>query len=428
MSLENLTTVNKYLTEKVTSNVVQQTINNPGNSGTNTTSNAWQISNVTTNTYDLVDENGNPKTYSSPPIVRAKWSNDNGATWYEVATGIPYSFNLNGSGSGGTFTQRTPNNSAACTVGVSTSQIQIRTANGLHGNVALNTGTLQYTWTGTPQTFLVKYVTLEPTPDNIVVSSKNTIPINKVLKTGTANFSGSVPTVATFQQLIDIDYEPEFFSIEFDVIGHDYDPSISYGIPNDTYTHSNGIGYTFITSGADSNSIFMSGGIVSGDSPKFLLTAFVTNGSTATTTTNFSVRYRIIDLGVKQVINNSDMSKLALSSVGNSPSREFSINTSTGGSANTSSNYANSFGGYPFVDFYFDCANDGFYWRNGYRQDAIAFYSPSFGSDTSPKALMYTSPSNISAFWLSGWDSSTASSISPSGRVLRYIDYGDYTA
>lgn len=421
MRLENLTTVSSYKTEKVTSNVVQQSIVNTPPSGVNDGSGAWQFPNLVNNSYNLTDEDNNTRTYTQPPLFRCKWSIDGGAVWYDSGTQIPYTYTLNWTGTPPLPPpQILPATRASCTLGVNNSQMFVRTASNYHGDVAFNIDTFNATWTGISQTFLIRYVTLEPANDNIVVSSKNTIPMNKIMASGTANFSGSVPSFAIFTQDIDIDYEPEFFAVELDVVGHVFDPMTGNHIPNNVFLHDST--YPFIVPAEPTNLIFVSGGIVSGGSPKLRINAMVGNGTIFGTTASFSVRYRIIDLGVKQQINGSNMNNLALSNVANSPSRGFTVQTATGGTEYTTTSLSNPYSGIPFVDYYFDSNNDGVYWKNGYRQD-----NADFGAigDTTPKATIYTSASNATALWIPGFSTVTGS-VSPSGRGLRYVVYGDY--
>lgn len=421
MKLENLTTVSSYKTEKVTSNVVQQSIVNTPPSGVNDGSGAWQFPNLVNNSYNLTDEDNNTRTYTQPPLFRCKWSIDGGAVWYDSGTDIPYTYTLNFTGTPPLPpSQRIPATRAACTMGVNNSQLFVRTSSNYHSDVSLNLDTFNATWTGIAQTFLIRYVTLEPTNDNIVVSSKNTIPMNKIMASGTANFSGSVPSVAIFTQDIDIDYEPEFFAIEFNVLNHVFDPGAGMHIPNDVFTHDSKNAFTVASE--PTNLIFVSGGIVSGGSPKLRINAMVSNGSTATTSASFSVRYRIIDLSVKQRINGSNMNHLALSNVANSPSRGFSVQTATGGTQYTTTSLSNPYSGIPFIDYYFDSNNDGIYWKNGYRQGADDYGAI---GDTTPRATVYASPNNATALWVPGF--TFLGNISPSGRGLRYVVYGDYT-
>lgn len=419
MSLENLTTVNNYVTEKVTSNIVTRTITNPGNSGSNIPPSSpnyslWQQSNLTTNTYNLTDEDGNDITYADPPLVRAKWSYDGGLTWYDVGTPIPYLFNINIAPS---TTQPATNNRASCGIGVSNSQVQIITASGYHGNVAIATNG-NATWSGISQDIIVKYATIQSTVDNIVVSSRNTTPVNKILASGTVNFSGSITSARLFELEISIDYEPEFFAIEFDVQNHV--PSSSQNIPNGVYTHASYIGY-LIDGDASMHQVSVFGGIVSDGSPKLKLSSYVSSGSPFSTNINFNVNYRIIDLGVKQIIDNSNMNNLALSNIANSPSREPTVRTGSGASL---INETNPFDGIPFVDYYFSASNDSFYWRNGMKVDG-GIYTQLLSVDRNPYSFMYYSDTTISTGFVNG--STGGSPITPTGYPTRYVIYGDYT-
>lgn len=407
MSLENLTTASSFYTEKVLGDIQNVTISNTGNSGVNSTSGFWQIANVTSDSFPIYP------SLSSAPLIRAVWSADGGNTWYDSATQIAYAYTLSTPGG----PQIMPGLAYGCTIGADTSNVYIRTGNGTHGTVTMN-ASFQATWTGTPVTFMVRYVLLQPS-SNLNISSSKTIPANKVIKTGTVNFSGTVTNATNITQTIPMDYIPNFFAIEFDVKNHVYDSTNSYGIPNNTWTHSNGIGYQI--TGQLQNTVFVSGGITS---TGLVITASVSNGSTGSTTTNFDVAYRVIDLSINQSVESTDVSKYALINRVNSPTRQSNlIKTAVADGANTYSTFTKDFAGAPFIDHYFDCNNDGVYWRNSYRQDAQS-RSTTFGFDTYPIAAVYLDSQNIYGFWIAGYSGSV---VSPTGRTLRYIEYGDYS-
>ena len=403
MRIEKLTTVSSLYTEKVLESGMFSVVNT-SSSGSGSTSTSWQVANIVTGTTTFA-------SLPEPPIIRAMWSID-GNLWYDSATRIPFVYNIT---QGGSTLATLAGMTHGCSIGVDNNTIYARTGNGQHGNVTINNSG-QYTWSGVSKTFNIKYAIIEPSSSVNVTSKRNSL-VNKLIANGNVNFSGTVNTVREFTQTIPIDYVPNFFSIEFIVRNHNVSD-----IPNNMWTHSNGVGYTI--SGQDPNRIFVYGGVR--NDGNLIISAFASSGSTVATTTNFTVDYRLIDLGASQSIGTTNLNNIALVNKYNSPSRSgASVDTATAPSTSSgmSSSLTKHFNGVTFIDHYYDAADNGIFWRNSSaitQQDL----SSTFGGVLYPEALVYNDANSVNAYWTAGY---SGGPVNPSGRRLRYIEYGDYS-
>lgn len=406
MSLENLTTTSHYYTEKVVGPIYTRTVTITNPSGTNTMSQDWQIATASPGAGWQYDE-----PFSDIPLLRTAWSSDGGVTWYDSGTQIPYSYTLNFPGGS------TPSVGldSGLTIGTNRNEVWYVGATGIHGNVTVNSSG-QATWTGGSRTFDVRYAALMPS-NSLNIDSIHTIPANKVMASGSETVSGTINSVLIFKKTIPISYSPNFFSIEFnipqaaDINGSGIDLSTKW-------THS--IVYYTIP-GTPPATVFIAGGI-SGNN--LVLTAMISNGG-GTSSTSFTLNYRIIDLGVNQTIDGSNISNYSLINTVNSPSRQSPVVITANATGSlTTSELSKEFSGLPFVDHYYDCSGLGYYFRNSYAQDRQQFASI-FGLAFTPSAVVYGDNTSLSSTWTPGFDGTNF--YSPSGRGFRYVVYGDYS-
>lgn len=138
--------------DKIVAPAVQRTIVNDGN--TTASTGTWQSAKVVQQTYE------NP--YKKRCFARGKWSIDGGASWNTFSTHDIFGYNLVFSG-----TPPLPPNQAsaglraAVSIGVNDNEVIIRTANGDHGNVAINIDTNAQTYTPISHTFIIEYELFE---------------------------------------------------------------------------------------------------------------------------------------------------------------------------------------------------------------------------------------------------------------------------
>lgn len=95
-----------------------------------------------------------PNPYGRAALVRAVWSIDSGVNEQSLESRILYSFTFNVTGVG-----NFPSGGLDCcvSIGCSDNEIIFRTANGRHGDVTLNPGTMQNTYTPVSRTFNIRY-------------------------------------------------------------------------------------------------------------------------------------------------------------------------------------------------------------------------------------------------------------------------------
>jgi len=135
--------------DKIVAPLVQRTIVNDGNTGGTLD---WQTAKIVATDYT------NP--YAKQCFVRGRWSIDDGASWNTFESHDLYTFtiNLTGTFSG---TQTGQGLLAAVSIGVSASTVRIRTANGHHGTVTVDTDTNAQSYSPISHTFLIEYELFE---------------------------------------------------------------------------------------------------------------------------------------------------------------------------------------------------------------------------------------------------------------------------
>ncbi len=136
--------------DKVVTGRTQVSIYNDGNTGG---SDNWQRSQITQSSYQ--------NQYGKRCFVRGWWSIDGGNTKYSFDSHQMFSFNINLHGSYYSGTQTKFGLLAAVSIGVSDSSVVIRTANGHHGDISVNTDNGSQSYSAIPHTFLIEYELFE---------------------------------------------------------------------------------------------------------------------------------------------------------------------------------------------------------------------------------------------------------------------------
>ena len=135
--------------DKIVAPAVQVSIVNNGDTGGNMN---WQTAKVVSVDY------ANP--YGKQCFVRGKWSIDGGATWNTFETHLIDTFTINITNPSQP-SQTGQGLLAAVSIGVSDEYVRVTTANGHHGNVTVNIGTGNQTYSEISHTFLVEYELFE---------------------------------------------------------------------------------------------------------------------------------------------------------------------------------------------------------------------------------------------------------------------------
>lgn len=137
--------------DKIVAPMVSRVITNDGNTTGQT--GTWQSAKITNNFY--------PNPYKKRCFVRGRWSVDNGVTWNTFSTKLKFGFLLTFTGSFAGPNQDSVGLQSAVSIGVNDDNVIIRTANGNHSNVNINTDTNAQTYTPYGSTFLIEYTLFE---------------------------------------------------------------------------------------------------------------------------------------------------------------------------------------------------------------------------------------------------------------------------
>lgn len=137
--------------DKIVAPLVQRTIVNDGNTTGQT--GTWQTAKIVQQSYT------NP--YKKRCFARGRWSIDGGATWNTFSTKLKFGYVIHLTGSFAGPDQDSVGLRAAVSIGVNDDNVIIRTANGYHGNVTVNTDTNAQTYSPISQTFIIEYALYE---------------------------------------------------------------------------------------------------------------------------------------------------------------------------------------------------------------------------------------------------------------------------